>query len=102
MSAILPRLKDDDIYCQKVKEINSELEKSCIEWGVSFIKSNKIMLKYGKPVSEYYHDGLHLNKKGVLRLRQFFSQKLAELGCKPMSTASTTVYLRRHEWKVGL
>jgi hypothetical protein len=101
VSAVLPRLRDDAIFYEKIKEVNFQVKKSCEEWRVWFVPSNRLMLRNGKPIVDYYYDGLHLNNHGIIRLKQYFSQKLSELGGKPTSVNSTTSYQKRSEWKAA-
>jgi lysophospholipase L1-like esterase len=98
VSAILPRPRDDAQYSSKVKEINFQLRKECLKLEVHYISSNRLFIKSGVPVSNYFYDGLHLKPEGVKRLRQFFSQKLAEFGTKPVHDMSYSRYYRRDSW----
>jgi lysophospholipase L1-like esterase len=98
VSSILPRPIDDEKNGHKVKIVNGQLKRKCVEWGAYFLASHKLMLKLGKPQVKFYRDGLHLNKDGVKRLRQFFSQRLAERGTKPRIDQHKTLYLRRADW----
>jgi lysophospholipase L1-like esterase len=98
VSAILPRPRDDELVRHKVKNVNVKLKANCPSWGAVFIATHRLMLKYGHPQSCYYRDGLHLNKEGTKRLRQFFSQRLAERGNKPTNDQTKTTYLRRSQW----
>jgi lysophospholipase L1-like esterase len=98
ISAILPRLRDDVDTGPNIKLINFELRSNCRTWGAEYIASNRLLLHSGKPVAKYYCDGIHLSSQGTKRLRQFFSQKMAELGTKPVEDLGTATYLRRPEW----
>jgi lysophospholipase L1-like esterase len=98
ISSILPRPIDDALHGHKVKLINRSLKFSCRSWGAKFVASHKLMLKHGKPVSEFYHDGLHLSEAGTRRLRQYLSQRLADLGNKPANDNNSSHYLKRPQW----
>jgi lysophospholipase L1-like esterase len=98
VSSILPRPLDDDSSNIIVKDVNNQLKAECTKQNMFYIATNKLFLKSGKPVSEYYYDGLHLTSTGVMRLRQMFSQRMAALGNKPTTHTSAAVYFRRHQW----
>jgi lysophospholipase L1-like esterase len=98
LSAILPRPIDNTTTGESVKYVNMELKKLCPLWGVCFVASYKMMFRRGTPVEAYYQDGLHLNENGTRRLRQYFSQRLADLGKKPENDLMKSIYLRRSEW----
>jgi uncharacterized protein YunC (DUF1805 family) len=98
ISSILPRPLDDSNNSRTVIDVNKLLKLECTKQNLRFISTNKLFLKYGKPQSDYFYDGLHLNPAGVLRLRQMFSQRLASLGNKPLTHTSASIYLKRFQW----
>jgi lysophospholipase L1-like esterase len=103
ISAILPRPLDYATSHPIIKQINKELNRLCPRWGAKYIASFKLFIKYGRPVDDYYSDGLHLNANGTRRLRQFLSQRLAELGNKPSQEMSgINTYLKRSIWSNNL
>jgi hypothetical protein len=99
ISGLLARPTDIEVSGPKLTILNRQLKKDCSSWGISFVASQKMILKYGKPLEHLYYDGLHLSKAGVVKLQQFLCQRLSEYGVKPSSHSSLTVYLRRFQWQ---
>ena len=82
VSSVLPRPIDFEVNGQKVKELNSALEKLCTERQIKFVRSFKPFLVDGVPRRELYavrDGGLHLNLEGVRRLRNVFISVIASL-----------------------
>jgi lysophospholipase L1-like esterase len=98
ISSILPRPRDDSTFGDKVKDVNKLLKLECSKKKFSFLMTNKLFLKHGKPIESYFYDGLHLSTSGNMRLRQMFSQRLATLGNKPTMQTCDYCYLKRHQW----
>jgi hypothetical protein len=99
ISTILARPLDHNKYGPKCASINRRLRELSKVDNFSVVMSHKITLKAGKPITDMFYDGLHLNQPAVKKLRQYLSQRLAEYGSKPESIISgKTYYLRRCEW----
>jgi hypothetical protein len=98
ISSILPRPLDFSTLGFRATVINSSLKRKCLNWGVYFVATHKMTLKFGKFCPEFYQDGIHLNQPGVKRVRQFFCQRLAEFGSKPLDNVGSTLYLKRWQW----
>jgi lysophospholipase L1-like esterase len=99
ISSILARPVDHSKYGLKCAKINKILRDMSKTWNVAFVASHKITLKFGKPKTEMYYDGLHLNAAAVKKFRQFISQRLCEYGTKPSILISgSNYYYRRIHW----
>jgi lysophospholipase L1-like esterase len=98
ISSILPRPLDDNNSSKLVIDVNKLLKLECRKQNLSYIATNKLFLKYGSPLSDYFYDGLHLSPAGVMRLRQMFLQRLSSLGNKPTTHTSVSLYFKRFQW----
>jgi hypothetical protein len=99
LSSILPRPCDDVHMSAKIEYTNCLLRDLCVRRKCFYVASTKVFFKAGKLCHELFVDGLHLSKEGTKRLRQFFCQRLAELGTKPSNPYCHSYYLRRCEWQ---
>ena len=80
VAAILPRPVDFAVLGKKVIEVNKGLEQLANVHGASFVKCYRPFLYSGKPIESLFahrDGGLHLNKEGTIRLRNFFKKVLA-------------------------
>jgi lysophospholipase L1-like esterase len=102
VSDILARPKDHATSGVKVIDINNALRIHVPLWGCKLVASHKLTFKNNKPVADLYDDGLHLNQKGSIKLRQFINQRLAEFGTKPVNQCHNATYLRRSQWSKNL
>jgi hypothetical protein len=101
LSSILARPLDHDRVGHMCAQLNRQLKVKCMEWGVKFVAAHKITLKFGKPINDLFYDGIHLKQPGVIKLRQYLSQRLAEYGTKAVNqTHGQSIYLRRQGWKL--
>lgn len=71
--AILPRPFDHHRNKQHHTDTNKQLLKLCDKNNLIFVKSWNSYLKFGKPVSELFSDGLHLSVKGNRQLNKLIS-----------------------------
>jgi lysophospholipase L1-like esterase len=99
ISSILPWADASDSMNLRIELINSKLRDLCTQNKCHFVASYKVFLKKGKVEPGLYIDGLHLNIHGTKRLRQFFCQRLSEMGSKPTNPFSSAFYLRRAQWQ---
>jgi lysophospholipase L1-like esterase len=99
ISCILPRPRDDASIDMKRKRVNHLLRDLCVKKRCFYVASDKVFYKSGKLINELFTDGLHLNMTGTKRLRQFFCQRLSELGAKPTNPFCHAHYMRRNEWQ---
>jgi lysophospholipase L1-like esterase len=99
ISSILARPIDFDIHGHKCAELNSKLKTLCKEHRIRFVASHRLSLCQGRPIENIFYDGLHLNDVGVRKLKQVFSQNLAEHGNRPTREGFESHYFRRSEWK---
>jgi hypothetical protein len=101
VSSILPKLKTDGTWNKSVDQINEMLWAKSGPCQFYFVASYKVIVdcKTKMPNHDYYLDGIHLNKMGTLRLRQFLTQVLSEQGHKSQVVFSSSTYLRRSQWQ---
>ena len=74
-SSVLPSPVDHESNGEKVKDVNKDLMKLCEQRKIKFLHSHRPFLKFGKIIRELFairDHGLHLNLKGLRRLRLFF------------------------------
>ena len=67
---------------EKVKDVNKDLMKLCEQRNIRFLHSYRPFLKFGKPIRELFairDHGLHLNLKGLRRLRFFYINTIVHL-----------------------
>jgi lysophospholipase L1-like esterase len=99
ISTILARPIDFDKYGAKCAELNQKLKTFCHDHHLGYVATHKITLKYGRPITDLYYDGIHLKDTGVRKLKQFLSQRLAEYGNRPTQLGFTSTYLKRSHWQ---
>jgi lysophospholipase L1-like esterase len=98
LSCILPRPGDNIHINSKLDQVNHLLRNLCVAKRCFYVASNKVFYRSGSLCPDLFSDGLHLSMLGTKRLRQFFCQRLSELGCKPANPFCYASYLRRTEW----
>jgi hypothetical protein len=102
VSDILSRPKDHVVLGQKVININNNLRWTVPSWGCHLVASHKFTFRNRQPIADLFEDGLHLNRSGTLKLRQFLSQRLSEHGVKPNGPRQVSIYLKRFQWSKNI
>jgi lysophospholipase L1-like esterase len=99
ISSILPRISQDPDMNAVTDHINHLLKELCAKNGCHFEASYKVFYKKNKTDPNLFTDGLHPSMTGTKRFRQFYCQRLSEMGNKATSPFSKHLYLRRSEWQ---
>ena len=71
--AILPRPYDHHRNRLHHADTNRELSKFCEIKKIIFVKTYNSFLKFGRPIEDFFSDGLHLSAKGNRRLNRLIS-----------------------------
>ena len=79
LSAIIPRLIDNESTGNFVTVVNKALKSLCIRRNIDFVATYKPFLKFGRPVCELFSPicKLHPNYFGNLKLTNFYVQVIS-------------------------